>query len=221
MPPTIIVLSASILLALAAIFSSIACAITILVQTRMKIAAEAKMREEMFSFDKRLAYTKVRLERVAGSWRRRADFAELTLMNFFEFEAIVDEVREKPRDARRSFSDYRMAKAAIGRKQEFISRLRTQKNLAYALFGDEGGKLYEEVLSIVLEIEQASQHLSEAVFLDCALEGNKLSEYEAVIWSRTIEAGDPIKAKMKKILIRAEEVFSPTLQPPFNDTAPL
>jgi hypothetical protein len=214
------VLGASLALSVAALVSCLVCAVTVLLQARLRLSGEAKLREDMFLFDKRLAYLRVRMERAAEQWRHKADFAEVSLSSFFEFEAILNGIRQRPANATRTFSDYRIPKAGLDARREFLSGLRMRRHVARAWFGDEGGDVYSAVLEIADDVEKSSHLLAEAALLNRDLDTPNRQAHEAVIWAPSDETQDPIQGRLMLALSRAEAVFGPALRPPFQEGAP-
>ena len=220
MQPPLALLGASLALSAAALACCITCALTILWQTRVRIIAEAKLHENMFVFDKRLAYVRARTERAAEQWRRKADFAETSLANCFEFEALLDQVRERPANATRSYSDYRVPKSTLDGHHEFLSRLRMRRHLARAWFGEEGADVYAGLIGLADDVQRSSHHLAEAALLGRELDPQDRQDHEATIWYPVGEAPDAMKGRLASILQRAEDVFGPALRPPFKESAP-
>lgn len=214
------ILGASLALSVSALVSCIVCALTILWQTRVKIASDARLRENMFLFDKRLAYVRIRTERAAEQWRRKADFAEASLSSCFEFEALLDQVRERPANATRSYSDYRLPKTALDQRHDFLAQLRMRRHVAHAWFGDEGAEVYAELLELADAIQRASNHLAESALLNRDLDVQDRLDHEAIIWTAGEEAPDALRENLALTLDKAERTFGPALRPPFQENAP-
>lgn len=214
------ILTASLALSVSALVSCVVCALTLLRQTRIKLANDAKLRESIFLFDKRLAYLKVRTERAAEQWRRKADFAEASLASIFEFEALLDQIRERPVNLTRSYSDYRIPKSALEQRSDFMSGLRMRRHAARAWFGEDGGDVYTELLGLAEDIQKASHFLAEAALLHRDLDAQSRLEHESIIWTPAGDVQDPVKGRLSLTLDKAESVFGPALRPPFQESAP-
>lgn len=218
MQPSELIFSASVLLSVASLVGNLIMSGALLRQTRLKQVNDAKRDADNFGFERRLAYLRVRLDRAAEEWRRKADFAEVTLSSFYTVEAMLIDVREKQAGATRTFSDYRQAKVLIDQQQTFVSDLRLRKHTAKALFGDDGASAYQTVLDLIGEVKSASKSLAEAAYANSPLEPSIRAGYEAVIWSSP--SGDSFATRTSAALQRAHQVFAEALLPPYREGAP-
>lgn len=214
-----IVLSA-LLLSGVALVSIIAHTIAIGLQTRWKIRADADLAQSRFDFEKRLAYVRVRLEKAAADWRRKADAAELFLTDFYAAELFLNEVRERPNGATRTFTDYRAVKTAIDRRQDLVLELKMRRLQAHALFGTAGGVVYELLLQIIEDVRYASHVLSEAAYTDRELSAETRNDLEATIWTAPKDGNDLIGTRLGSLMQQAEELFSKSLGTPSPEGDP-
>lgn len=204
----------ALLLSAVALISIVASAVAAGLQTRWKVRADLELEKSRFDFEKRLAYIRVRLEKAAADWRRRAEAAELALTDFYAADSFLREVREKPTGATRTFTDYRAVKTAIDRRQDFFLELKMRRLQAHALFGAAGGLVYGLLLQIIEDVRHASHVLSEAAYTDREMSPEARSELEETIWAAPKSSNDMIATRLSSVIQQAEDLFGAALGAP-------
>lgn len=220
MNQTSAIVFAAVLLAAVALLSIVASCVALVLQARWKLKSDLDLEQARFDFEKRLAYVRARLDKAAADWRRRADAAEVALTDFYETDAFLREVRERPAGATRTFTDYRAIKTAIDRKQDFFLELKMRRLQAHALFGASGAVIYELLLQIIEDVRYASHVLAEAAYTDREMSAETRAQLESTIWAAPKDNNDPIAARLLSVLQQAEDLFAPALGTPAQESEP-
>jgi len=214
------ILYTALLLSVVAFLSIVASMGALGLQLRMKVKADLAREEARFNFEKRLAYVRTRLEKASNDWRHRAEFAEKSLLDFYEAELLLGQVRERPSPMLRTFTEYRNVKLAIDSKQEFCKQLKLSRLTARALFGAPGSAAYESLLQIIADVRDASHVLAETAYAERELTPNLRGELESIIWATDNKSPDPTGERIIQTVNQAEDLFWPALGSPVTESGP-
>ena len=155
----------------AAVISGLVSGIGILISARTtraihteKLAFDREQAERRIDAEIALAEKKVDLDRAFEAWKRKTEFAEQIIADFYEARDIINAARmpgsfgdegstrqkedwETESDTRRLNSYYVPAERLFN-KSEFFSNLYARRNRFLAMFGEESAEPYDDLYQI-------------------------------------------------------------------------
>ncbi|WP_156527952.1 hypothetical protein [Bradyrhizobium stylosanthis] len=192
-----------------------------------KLQSDERLAERRYGFDVDLAERKFHYERELHDRKRRVEFAEQLLADFYKFADIISAVRSpgafgdegssRPRqDAEyagtaRNRDIYFVPLERLRKEQEFLSSLFSRRYQARALFQGALEEAFQPAAEIVNSIRVAASMLIQYV-------GNQshnpslFARLEADIWGGYGDDRDVIALKLQGVLAKADEVLGTMLQ---------
>lgn len=210
----------ALLLSLVALASIVVSIVASGHQLRMQSRAAMDLEHARFDFEKRLAYVRGRVAKAAEDWRRRAEFAERALTDFYQAELMLHAARARPLYAGApTFSDYKAARSFLDSRQDFYNEFRRRRLTARALFGETLSSVFDAMIELIEEVRYASGRLAEAAYVDRELELHERASLEAIIWV-TDEATDEVSERLAAVIRQAEDLLWPSLGAPVAESEP-
>jgi hypothetical protein len=202
-----------------------------------RLAAEEKLAERRFEFDKELsqhksdadialAEKKFQLDARLADRKRRQDLAEEVLESFYKIRDVVRDVRvplilpdeaasrepiEPESEAIASQRNrYYVPLARLEKHRSEIAAFLAKRYRTAAWFDPAADEPFQDVHQILSDIGLASQMLMSARDLDRRSDPNLYRKFEGVIWASS--QSDPIAAKVEEAVLRIERVLRPALE---------
>lgn len=193
-----------------------------------KLAFDREQAERRVSSEIALAEKKLALDRALAGWKRRTEFAEEALADFYKARDIINAARSpgsfseegetRQKGAWETESDTRTLNAyfatieRLANNREFFTQLLARRYRFLALFGTSAADLYDDLFKVQIEIRTAVQMLmwTYPQRTQGSLPNNR-REWEAVIWD-TQKKDDPIPSRLNRIVERIEAICQPVLQ---------
>lgn len=213
----------------AAIVSSILGLISLVVSTQTtrglhaeRLEADTRIAQQKSDADIALAEKKLELDRSLADWKRRAEFAEEILADFYHARdifndsrqpfAMAGEGRSRPgrTDSDSDLERYRDALYTpferLSREREFLASITSKKFRFMALFGRHTGEAFETLTSAYNQISAATGMLINLPTREVTPSSKRL---EAIIGWALEE--DPIKTKIDEAVATVEKACAPWL----------
>jgi hypothetical protein len=193
-----------------------------------RLDLDRNLAERRASADIALAERKVALDRALEAWKRRTEFAEAVLTDFYQATEIIREARspggfgneggtrqkedwETERDTRTLNSYFRTTERLL-REREFFSQLYAKRFRFMAYFGNDAAQPYNELHRIYSEIVISVRILIDTHRnRDLGSLTNDRRRWESVIWAGTRE-DDPIPERLNQIVAAIETTCRPVIQ---------
>lgn len=185
-----------------------------------KLAFDRTQAERRISAEIALAEKKVDLDRAFTAWKRRAEFAEEVLADFYAARDIITHARipvtlgdegstrkkedwETPADTSRLNSYYVPAERLFNRS-EFFSKLYARRNRFLAMFGQENAQPYDEILKVRNDVRNATRMLIGTYRDREGVAQTSREEWEARIWWSDPYT-DPVTRQLDGVIERIEK----------------
>jgi hypothetical protein len=204
-----------------------------------RLAADQALAERKFEFDCTLAERKaesdasvaekkIALDRAFAAWKRKTEFAEDVLADFYEARDVIraarspatfsEEGKTRPKETWESESDTRTLNSyyatteRLFSKSEFFAQLFSRCYRFLALFGQEGMKPYDELYRIRHEILiSVGQLITTHRFPDRGSVPQARQRWEDVVWDAQNE-NDPINGRLNAVVEAIESICRPVIQ---------
>jgi hypothetical protein len=192
-----------------------------------RLAFDREQAERKVRADIALAEKKLALDRELAAWRRRTEFAEEVLTDFYQAQDVImgarspgifeSEGKTRPRgnheteDETRKLDAYFAITERLSSKQEFFAQLHARRYRFMAYFGTEAAKPYGDLHQIYAEIVVSVRMLLETYRQrEFGSLPDDRRRWEAVIWD--IGPDDPIRARLGRIIEAIEATCGPVIR---------
>jgi hypothetical protein len=219
----------------AAVISAIVSGIGFLISARTtraihseKLIFDREQAERRATAEITLAEKKIALDRAFAAWKRRTEFAEQVLADFYQAREIVAEARspgsfggegetrqkedwETEQDTSRLNSYFATAERLIN-KRKFFAQLHARRYRFQALLGQEAVKPYDDLHKVYASVMVAVRMLV-MTYRD-RQEGSlpvNRQEWQGMIWDVGAE-NDPIAMRLNQIVSAIEGICRPVIQ---------
>jgi hypothetical protein len=193
-----------------------------------RLTFDREQSERRVSAEIALAERKVALDRALAAWKRRTEFAEEVLADFYRAHDIIKAVRSpgsfgnegstrqkadwESEDDTRVLNGYFVAIERLNNRGEFFAQLHARRYRFVALFGLDAGKPYDDLFSVRSEIISAVQML---VMTHRDRDQGSLPadrrKWRGVVWEGS-NPEDPIPAGLNRIVKTIENICQPVIQ---------
>ena len=197
-------------------------------EAERRAAAEIALAERKVNADISLAEKKLTLDRALATWKRRTEFAEEVLADFYRARDIInaarspgsfsDEGATREKAAWETESDTRTLNAyfaaieRLANNREFFAQLLARRYRFLALFSSTAANLYDDIFKVQIEIRTAVQMLIMTYpQRDLGSLPTDRREWQAVIWD-TQSKDDPIPSRLNRIIEGIEAICRPVIQ---------
>jgi hypothetical protein len=200
---------------------------TTLTTHAQRLAFDRDQAERKVSADITLAEKKLGLDREFAAWKRRAEFAEEVLTDFYQAHDVImgarspgifeGEGKTRPRgdheteDETRKLDAYFTTTERLSSKQEFFAQVHARRYRFMAYFGTDAAKSYGDLHHIYAEIVVSVRMLLETYRQrEFGSLPDDRRRWEAVIWD--IGPDDPIRARLGRIIEAIEATCGPVIR---------
>ena len=184
---------------------------------------EAKIKADIALAEKRLA-----LDRVLAAWKRRSEFAEEVLADFYQAREIIRGARSpatfadegstrtkadwETEDDARLLNAYFATTERLLSKGEFFAQLQARRYRFIAIFGREASQPYDELFKVRSEIMIAVRMLvSTHRQQDQESQQRSRERWEYTIWDSQAN-DDSINARLNGVIESVEKICRPVIQ---------
>jgi hypothetical protein len=197
-------------------------------EAERRFVREVGVSEARIKADIALAEKKLTLDRALAAWKRRTEFAEEVLADFYRARDIINAVRSpgsysdegetrqkadwETESDTRTLNVYFTAIERLANNREFFAQLLARRYRFLALFSPDAANLYDDIFKVQIEIRTAVRMLLVThQQRDMGSLPNDRREWEAIIWD-TQSKGDPIPARLNRIIEGIEAICRPVIQ---------
>lgn len=222
----------------AVIAAVIAAAVSIIVAVINRATLRAMHRERLdldrdladrrANADIALAERKVALDRALEAWKRRTEFAEVVLADFYQAQRIIEEARspgimsgegstrpkyaDETEDEARTLNGYFAAAERLNNRSEFFAQLHARRYRFVAYFGRDAAKPYDDLHKIYADILVAVRMLLDTHRQrDMGFMPDGIQQWKSIIgWG--LPEKDTIPARLTGIIEAVEQTCRPVIQ---------
>jgi len=195
---------------------------------RERLDLDRDLADRRADADIALAERKVALDRALEAWKRRTEFAEIVLADFYQAQRIIDEARSpgsmgnegstRPKfpseteDETRTLNAYFAAAERLNNRNEFFAQLHSRRYRFTAYFGREAAKPYDDLHKIYAEILVAVRMLLDTHRQrDLGFMPQGIDQWKTTIgWG--LPEKDTIPARLTGIVEAIEQTCRPVIQ---------
>jgi hypothetical protein len=219
---------AAVIAAMVSIIVAVINRATLRAMHRERLDLDRNLADRRANADIALAERKVDLDRALEAWKRRTEFAEAVLTDFYQATEIIRGARspggfgnegstrqkedwETEQDTSRLNSYFRTTERLL-REREFFSQLYAKRFRFMAYFGNDAAQPYHDLHRTYTEIVFAVRMLIDTHRnRDEGSLANNRRHWESVIWEGTRE-DDPIPKRLNSIQEAIEATCRPVIQ---------
>jgi hypothetical protein len=195
---------------------------------RERLDLDRDLADRRANADIALAERKVALDRSLEAWKRRTEFAEAVLADFYQAQRIIDEARSpgsmgdegstRPKVAgetegeARTLNAYFVTAERLNNRNELFAQLHSRRYRFIAYFGHEAAKPYDDLHKIYAEILLAVRMLVDTHRQrDLGFMPQAIDEWKTTIgWG--LPEKDTIPARLTGIIEAIEQTCRPVIQ---------
>jgi hypothetical protein len=195
---------------------------------RERLDLDRDLADRRANADIALAERKVVLDRALEAWKRRTEFAEVVLADFYQAHRIIEEARspgsmgdegsKRPKlpgeteDETRTLNAYFATAERLNHRSEFFAQLHSRRYRFIAYFGHEAAKPYDDLHKIYAEILVAvGMLLNTHRQRDMGFMPQGIDEWRGTIGWGSSEK-DTIPARLTAIVEAIEKTCRPVIQ---------
>ncbi|MFD3263340.1 hypothetical protein [Phenylobacterium ferrooxidans] len=195
--------------------------------TDQKSRLDLQLADRRFHSEIDLADRKHRLDRLLEQWRRRLDWAEETLADFYSAAHAMTVIRFpggfgdepeqregrdlEPKDLRAFRDTYFPVLKRLRDYNELLNSLHSKRFRAAAMFGPAATEPFDRFHQVVVQVTVGAQALMRSItHSDVGTMPAHKEKMEKRVWEG-LEDPDPIAKEVEAILSQAEKIFSPVL----------
>jgi hypothetical protein len=175
-----------------------------------------------------LAERKVALDRALEAWKRRTEFAEVVLADFYQAQRIIEEARspgimggegstrpkyaDETEDEARTLNGYFAAAERLNNRSEFFAQLHARRYRFVAYFGRDAAKPYDDLHKIYADILVAVRMLLDTHRQrDMGFMPDGIQQWKSIIgWG--LPEKDTIPARLTGLIEAIEQTCRPVIQ---------
>jgi hypothetical protein len=195
---------------------------------RERLDLDRDLADRRANADIALAERKVALDRALEAWKRRTEFAEVVLADFYQAQRIIEEARspgimrgegssrpkyaDETEDEARTLNGYFAAAERLNNRSEFFAQLHARRYRFVAYFGRDAAKPYDDLHKIYAEILVAVRMLLDTHRQrDMGFMPDGIQQWKSIIgWG--LPEKDTIPARLTGIIEAVEQTCRPVIQ---------
>ena len=195
---------------------------------RERLDLDRDLADRRANADIALAERKVALDRALEAWKRRTEFAEVVLADFYQAQRIIEEARspgimsgegssrpkyaDETEDEARTLNGYFAAAERLNNRSEFFAQLHARRYRFVAYFGHDAAKPYDDLHKIYAEILVAVRMLLDTHRQrDMGFMPDGIQQWKSIIgWG--LPEKDTIPARLTGIIEEVEQTCRPVIQ---------
>lgn len=195
---------------------------------RERLDLDRDLADRKATADIALAERKVALDRALEAWKRRTEFAELVLADFYQAQRIIEEARspgimsgegstrpkygDETEDEARTLNGYFAATERLNNRSEFFAQLHARRYRFVAYFGHDAAKPYDDLHKIYAEILVAVRMLLDTHRQrDMGFMPDGIQQWKSTIgWG--LPEKDTIPARLTGVIKKIEQTCRPVIQ---------
>jgi hypothetical protein len=195
---------------------------------RERLDLDRDLADRKATADIALAERKVALDRALEAWKRRTEFAEVVLADFYQAQRIIEEARspgimsgegvtrpkyvDETEDEAQALNGFFAAAERLNNRSEFFAQLHARRYRFVAYFGRDAAKPYDDLHQIYAEILVAVRMLLNTHReRDLGFMSDGIQQWKSTIgWG--LPDKDKIPARLTGLIEAIEQTCRPVIQ---------